>query len=104
MALGESSRFQRSSYSIAMKTSECFRHLFGRLCLKKGKQVRSQAAHRALYAAGLDVLSYHRDVPPAQRADTLEAVARWAQGFRATPTRRSSHAVLMHHRDVPLLW
>ena len=40
----------------------------------------AQAAHRALYAAGLDVLSYHRDVPPAQRADALEAVARWVKG------------------------
>ena len=35
----------------------------------------AQAAHRALYAAGLDVLAYHRDVPPAQRADALEVVA-----------------------------
>ena len=36
----------------------------------------ANVAHRALYAAGLDVLAYHRDVPAAQRADALEVLSR----------------------------
>ena len=36
----------------------------------------ANAAHRALYAAGLDVLLYHRDVPAAQRANSLEVLSR----------------------------
>jgi hypothetical protein len=68
----------RASYAVqdAVSSEVTMRDGCGRTLVFARDVAAANAAHRALYAAGLDVLAYHRDVPAAQRADALEVLAR----------------------------